>query len=39
MDGYECLVVKSEEVEPDISICVWQNGNEEPMDYKLYVEE
>ena len=38
MDGMECLTVKTEEMQPIAAICVWQNGKEEPMDYKVYGE-
>jgi len=39
MNGYECLTVHPDQMQPDLSICVWQNEREEPMDYKCYVDE
>lgn len=38
VNGNECLAVWPEELSPDISICVWHNGEDEPFDYKLFAE-
>lgn len=36
MNGSECLVVKPEEQQPELSIAVWNEREEESFDYKVF---
>lgn len=36
VDGQECIVVDEDELEHDVGICVWNEGDTEPLHYKLF---